>query len=579
VDNRHAWRTLALSGLLCTLLASCAPSPAAPGAPGAPGAQSSSAATAPTGPTGTLRIAWGAEPPLLAPKFINGGSTALAEMALTFNSALTYLDPAGIAHPQLASEIPSQDNGSWVINADGTMITTYHIRDNAKWHDGHPLTANDFAFAFQIYRDPDVPVGIRTPENSMASVEAKDDRTLEISWKQPYYAANALWYQQLDPLPRHLLEEKYLSDKPNFMQGPEWTTSYIGSGPFRLEKWNLGSGVVARAFTDWVLGPPKIATLDIRFFGDGNTILANLLAGETDVSGLPWLTASHALSAKDQWVGSGAGTVQATVSRLQHMDFQFRDVPSVQPLLTDVRVRQALMYATDRQGLADRTNEGLGGGVADIFLLPTDALYREVDQTASKYPYDPARAEALMAEVGYRRPQAGSPLVNGAGQPFAIEVWGTGESQNDATIIARNWQDVGMDSRIVAIPPNRAADGQYRTSFTGVSLTNHRIVPENFIWTSSQLPTAQNQFAGQNRGSFADPEIDRLQRTVLGARGPDEWRQATLALHGGMSKTLGTGPLYYPVDIMMVRSTVAGPQGHYWYPANSWNIFEWTITG
>src|SRR5581483_2546903 len=138
-------RSAAAAALLGAFLAGCAPAPSAPSSGAAPSA-SAPTSQAVSGPSGTLRIAWGAEPPLVAAKFLNGGSSALTELANTFNSALTYQDPSGAPHPEIASEIPSQDAGTWVVNPDGTMVTTYHLHENARWHDGQPLTADDFVF-------------------------------------------------------------------------------------------------------------------------------------------------------------------------------------------------------------------------------------------------------------------------------------------------------------------------------------------------------------------------------------------------------------------------------------------------
>src|SRR4051794_32979281 len=104
---------------LWTLLSACA-------APS--GAVERPAAQAQTGPRGTLRMAWAGEPPSLSPKMVAPGGTAFNELAITFNSAMTYYDPNGNPIPQLAREVPTLENGGWVVNPDGTMVTTYHIR-------------------------------------------------------------------------------------------------------------------------------------------------------------------------------------------------------------------------------------------------------------------------------------------------------------------------------------------------------------------------------------------------------------------------------------------------------------------
>src|SRR5205814_4893036 len=111
-----------------------------------PSAKQSVAPGAPA-PRGTLKLAWQREADSLHPKFYMG--PGMAEYGWTFNSVLTYLDFAGTPHLMMAREFPTRDNGDWIVNADGTMVTTYRLRPNIKWHDGTPVTARDFAFAFE----------------------------------------------------------------------------------------------------------------------------------------------------------------------------------------------------------------------------------------------------------------------------------------------------------------------------------------------------------------------------------------------------------------------------------------------
>src|SRR5579871_808660 len=204
-------RSLGAVGLIVVaFVTACAPAPSSNG--GQPGASAPPSSPPLAGPKGTLRIAWAAEPVTLSPKMGDPGGTAFNELAVTFNSALTYHDQTGKSFPQIAQEIPTIENGGWVVNADGSMVTTYHLRPNAKWHDGAPLTAHDFVFSFEVYSNPQVPLYRRDPENYISSVEAADDHTVVINWKQPYYAANTLHYLQMDPLPSHILEAPYKAD-------------------------------------------------------------------------------------------------------------------------------------------------------------------------------------------------------------------------------------------------------------------------------------------------------------------------------------------------------------------------------
>ncbi|MBM2809971.1 MAG: hypothetical protein HW416_730 [Chloroflexi bacterium] len=319
-------------------------------------------------PKGTLKIAYAREPETLSPKFLGGGGAG--EFAWIFNSTLTYFDYAGTPHPMIAREIPSQQNGGWVINPDGSMITTYHLRENARWHDGAALTADDFIFAATVYLDREISTVNRSPEDLMTRVEATDPHTLVIHWRETFPGASVLGYQQLNPLPRHLLEEKYRTNKANFSIGEEWTSAYIGSGPFRVERWLPGSAITAHAFANWLLGPPKIETIEVRFIADRSAIIANLLSGEIDLSTSPAVRSDEAVLLREQWGQRGDGYIKTWETRLSFMDFQFREVAGWQRAVTDARVRRGLMHGLDRQGMAEVISLGLGSSAGPTLCSP-----------------------------------------------------------------------------------------------------------------------------------------------------------------------------------------------------------------
>src|SRR5581483_11029104 len=123
------------------------------------------------------------------------------------------------------------------------------------------------------------PIASRAPETMMSKVEAQDDQTIVVYWKEPYNRADVLAFRQLSPAPRHILEDKYRDNHANFAFGEEWTSAYIGSGPFKVEQWNPGTNLIARANRDWALGQPKLDTIEIRFIKDANAVLASLLSG------------------------------------------------------------------------------------------------------------------------------------------------------------------------------------------------------------------------------------------------------------------------------------------------------------
>jgi len=560
---------LRVASLALLLLISCGPAPAIQR-----GAEPSGA-TGSAVPKGTLKIAWFFEPENLHPKFLTG--SGVSEYHWVFDSTLFYLDFNGVPHPMLASDIPTQANGGWIVNPDGTMVTTYRLRESARWHDGVPITAADFVFAYEVYLDADTPIVSRTPENLMGKVEAQDDRTIVVTWKEPYNQANVLGYRQLNPLPSHSLQEKFRTNKANFAFGDEWTASYVGSGPFRVERWTPGASLVARAHTGWVLGPPRLETIDIRFVKDPSTILANLLSGEIDMSNSSTLRSAEAVIARDQWASRGAGWVKTWETRLSYVEYQYRDFPNWQRAIADLRVRQALTHAIDRPALAAVSTDGLGSA-ADVFFSPADPLFNDVHQAATKYPYDLNRAEALLAEAGWRRQAPGNLLANDAGQAMDIEVWATPNQTREATVVADNWRTAGLNTSIYIIPPGREREGELRTGFPAAGLNGRSISPENFSFTRADFATPQNRFVGLNRGSFYDPEVDRSHSAIMTSFDAEERRQAAISLHRRMSELAGFTPLFYQVEVIVAKNTVKGPVGNYGpQQGMTWNVFEWEI--
>ena len=520
----------------------------------------------------TMAVAW--EPDQLGAK--GTGGEAGSETRWMFNSALTYYDPQGAAHPMMAERIPTRDSGDWVINSDGTMVTTYRLRPNIRWHDGVPLTAHDFSFAYPIYVDPALPFRSEV-ERRMSSVEAIDDRTIQITWSEPFAYANLLGIEDLAPLARHRFEEKYRGDKAAFASGEEWTTAYVGSGPFRLERWDAGTRIVARANEDWFLGPPKIETIEVRFIGEPSAVLANLLAGELDFTSSPPLRVTEAILARDQWAVGGAGYVKTFERRLRYLEFQYREVPNWQRAVTDPRMRRALMHAIDRPQLAEVMTSGLGR-VGDAWVLPADRNFAEIERVITRYPHDPQRAVAILEEAGWRRQPSGQ-LANAAGQTLDIEVNSGSAEPQVPTIIADAWKAVGINATLDIVPTALLNDPRVRSSFTAARVGQRGPDMEGFHFVSSKIPRAP-RFNEANYGSFSDPEVDRLHNLAVTSFDEGERRQAAIALNRVLSEMAAYVPLYYQADVVVAKNRLSGPVGPGLNQAGvTWNIFEWEVSG
>ncbi|MBM2812285.1 MAG: hypothetical protein HW416_3044, partial [Chloroflexi bacterium] len=209
------WPALAV---LAILLSACAPAQQHP-------------AAAPSAPR-LLTLAIQVEPNLFNTQLVgNGGPPGGRRQPLTIaHDYLVVQSDKGVYEPRLAREQISAEKGTWRVNPDGSMETMWTIRPNIKWQDGTPFTSADIAFTFAVYSDPEVLSDDTGVLSLMRAVEATDPLSFVIHWSTIY--AHADEAPALDPLPLHLLDELYRTDKANFDKSPRFRTDFIGLGPY-----------------------------------------------------------------------------------------------------------------------------------------------------------------------------------------------------------------------------------------------------------------------------------------------------------------------------------------------------------
>ncbi|HEY3117303.1 MAG TPA: ABC transporter substrate-binding protein, partial [Chloroflexota bacterium] len=510
-----------------------------------------------------------AEPPMLNDRLDRMGlrSQVTVTMATRNDREVTI--------PILAERLPSQSDRSWTVNSDGTMRTIYSLRPNLLWQDGQPLTASDFTFAYRVYTDNAIPVTTRLPETLMSEVIPRDDRTVEIVWREPYVDAGALIQSQLAPLPAHLLEDLYGRDKTAFATSTFWTSEeFVSDGPYRVNRWEHGVAIYLEANPYFVFGPPKIDRIEIRAVTDGNTVVAGFLAGSIDFSEYTAIDVDQAVTLRDRWQMDQAGKVYSeSLFGTRYMEFQHREVPGWQRALEDVRVRQALGHSLDRTTLAEALQHGFGDP-ADTGYPRSAAIFPRIDQTIAKYPYDLRRAQELLGQAGWTK--GGDGLYRDTnGRPLDVEVRVTGEREDEATLIDADWRKSGISASIFVVPRAQTNDVEFRVNFPGVatSATTDVVAPSQV--TTSQAPTAANKFTGKNRGSYSNPELDRLYDLSLKTLDAQKRDDILVDLERLYTSDVAHLVLYYQPRAAASRGIegIKPPVRDTYL----WNLWEWTL--
>ena len=506
---------------------------------------------------------------------IQGGSSTPKPIV---QDSLTRLTHTGDTELQLAAELPADTRGTWVVNPNGTMDVTWKIRPDVKWHDGAPVTAADFEFAFRLRSDPDF-AGLPTGSGAatrIGGVTATGPYTLVTHWSQ----ASILGLTGFDPLPKHLLEPTYLQDKQVLSTHRYFTTEFVGTGPFKLVRWEQGSHMEFERFEDYYRGPAKLSRITMRIIPDANTMAANILAEAVDVLLPPGVDLEVALELKTRWEQQGAGhqMLIEKIERLEQLELMV-DPTYARPVngLPQQAVRQALFQAIDRQELM----ETLTGGLSEVphsFYHPGDENYPFVKDEISKYvfPYDVRRAQELLAGAGWTKGPDGMLGHQPSGERFGTQVLvrqGSGPVKQ-GTIIADYWKAVGVSLDVHALTTAENADNEFQSTYPGARA--HTGSGSAFYGTrmhSSRIPGPETRWTGDNRGRFNSPVVDRLVDAIPITINQD----ARMALHKQLIAEI-TGkvipmPFYWQVLPIPMLKGVTGPR--LVSQVSTGNVWEW----
>ena len=516
------------------------------------------------------------------------GSSSPVVTKRVFNASLALIDGQGNARPEMAEALPQLTTDSWRVLADGRMDTTYRLKPNLTWHDGKPLTSEDFVFATRVYTSPALSIFIAQPQDRIDSIEAPDPRTILVHWKTIYPDAGALVFGDLDPLPRHLLETSMAALEDGsitadaFTNLPYWTTEYVGAGPYRLERWSPGSQFEGQAFEGYALGKPRIPRLIVRIIGDENAVLSTVLSGNADFTADFTLRFEHGTVLQREWEQPGKGKVLFKPSSSVSQMVQLRPEFAAHPGQLDARVRRALAHTIDRDAL----NVGLfdGRGYTEGNLVPpTVSYFQEVDAAIAKYPFDARRADQFMTEAGFARDRDGFYAMT-SGDRFHTDVRVTAgpEFERGQAILIDTWRQAGFDVSGSILAAAEARDRQARQTFPGMASRGGGYQESSL--TSAEIGSAANRWTGDNRGGWSNPVYDRLFDSFATTIDRGERTRISVQMLRLISEEVPIYPMYLGLQVNCQVAALTGPDpGTAGFATLTpgtlpyWNISNWEL--
>lgn len=476
-------------------------------------------------------------------------------------------DESGRWFPAIAAETPTFENGAWKLNEEGTSEVTYKIRRGVKWHDGVEFTVHDIVFFWKVALDREIPWESRSQPGRITRMEPTDDYTVKMTfdrWEPEADTADLRWFW---PIPRHLLEDVYHTDKQRFINHPFWTTDFVGLGPYKLVRFVPGSHLELTANDGYILGKPKIRNIVVKFYPDSNSLVADLMAGNVHMTlhGTPregGLSMANGILLGTRWSQAGEGKVIFNPYRIALIAFQLNPEFQRPAALGDGRVRQALLHAIDRQALIDK----LFGGFTDIahgWLPPSDPDYSIIAQAIIRHEYDPARAQQLLAAAGWQKGSDGT-LLGPGGQRFAMEYRAISRDQQDtATIVADYWKRLGLSVQLMFVPEARIVDHEWMAKFSGVrahEMVSAPVGGGTHRYSCTRVPAVENNwlYHTTNPGGYCSEEMQRYWKAVeeafpFSARMEPFKEMMRIAL-----KDLPYLPIYFESEPVAVRANVKG---------------------
>jgi peptide/nickel transport system substrate-binding protein len=490
------------------------------------------------------------------------------------SAGLTNTDDRGNQRAQLAEAAPTVDNGRWKLQPDGRMEMAWTIRPGAQWHDGAPFTTDDLLFTMKVVQDPDLGVFRDTAFGVLEGVEASDARTVVARWKAPLVRADQLFSRSLAlPLPKHLLERPYEElEKPAFLEIPHWSHEFVGSGPYRLREFARGSHLILEANERWVLGKPRVDTIEVKFIPDSKTLVANILAGAAELTLGRSISLEEGLQLRDQWRDGGLFLTQAGAIQL-HPQF----LNANPPVIGKLQFRRALYHAIDRQELGNSLQAG-EATVAHTFVVPNQAEYASIEGAIVRYDYDPRRAGQMLEGLGYSRASDGF-LRDPQGQRLPLEVIGAGGEANlkSVPIVADFWRRVGVEVSEAVVPIQRQRDYEWTANFPGFELSRRGADLKSLLrYHRSQAPTAERGFQGQNVPRYINADLDALiERYHVTIPIPE--RMSVLGqIVNHMSEQLVLMTLFYDKEVTAVANRLVNfTKGL--SSTQAWNAEQWDL--
>lgn len=544
------------------------------------------AAMAERGAAGELKILYWQAASTLNP-YLSGMGKDVDASALILEP-LAKFNPEGNLIPVLASEIPTVDNGG--VAADGTSIT-WKLRSGVKWSDGKDFTAQDVVFTWQYCTATGAGCAASNVFDGVSKVEALDANTVRVDFAKPVAYPYLPFVSATVPI----LQAAQFKDcvGPNMASCSTQNFAPIGTGPYKISTFRPNDVAVFDMNTAY-RDPAHPNFKEVEIKGGGDAMSAARAVFETGEADYAW-NLQLSPDVLEQLVSAGKGkTVTAYGSMVEYLFLNQTNADSAlgdkrstvaggpNPFLSDIRVREALSLAIDREEIS----EALYGlqGKPTCNIVPAPAQYVSTANDSCLTP-DIDKANALLDKAGWKMGSDGVRTKDG--QKLVMNFFTSTSSvrQDEQTMLKEYWKQIGVDVNLRNVSGSVYFGGDAGSPDTRQKFyadlqmytdNSKGLDQEAFLgkWTCAQIPSPATQWQGSNMPRFCSTEYDALAKSFPQTKGTDARAALARKMNDMLVQSYTVIPMVHRGNVSGAANTLTGVEMNPW-DSELWNIADW----
>jgi len=534
--------------------------------------------------TNNLKLLYWQAPTILNPHLSTGFKDSEASRITL--EPLASFDNNGELIPFLAAEIPNTENGG--VAADGKSVT-WKLKQNIKWSDGQPFTAQDVIFTYNFVTNPQVASVSGDVYNVVSNIDAIDDYTVKINFKE----VNPAWYLVFVGaegmiLPKHIYQNY---NGANAREAPA-NLQPIGTGAYRVVEFKPGDTVIYEANPEFreaeQLGFEKV---ELKGGGDATSAArAVLQTSDADFAYNLQVEADILQELEAAGKGKVVSNFGALMERLviNHTDpnkatdeGERSSVKFPHPFFRDRKVRQALTFAIDRKTIAEQLYGVTGKATGNFLVAPQQYVSNN-----TSYEYNPELAANLLDEAGWQDSNGnGIRDKDGVEMSVLFQTSVNPLRQKTQAIIKRDLQKLGIEVELKSIdasvyfssdPSSEDTVEHFYADLQMYTTGNTNPDPGTYMqfYLCEGIPQKSNGWQGNNRARYCNEKYNDLWQASTKELDPKQREQLFIEMNDLLVNEVVVIPLVHRANVTAFSNDITGYELTPW-DMRTWDIMNW----